>query len=397
MMNKKRLLVFGLLILILLAGFGLRYRSVIASELNDLSSKLQTLIDIYQLINIYYVDEVDPDALIKGAIRGMAEELDPYSAYLEPDEYEDLQNELLEGVFGGIGIVITIRDGQLTIVSPIKDTPGEAAGLQSGDIILEVDGKSTEGISTQTAASWMRGDVGTQVTIKVQREGEEPKIYDIIRGLIEQSYLDYEIIDDKIGYLNLYQFGAGSGRDVADALEDLTDKGIEGVILDLRSNPGGLLNEAVNVASNFISKGPIVHVRQRGDKKETLYVNRFIKRYDLPLIVLVNGGSASASEIVAGAIQDTGIGTLLGTTTFGKGTVQQIIPLKDESAIKITIARYYTPNDRFIHEDGIDPDVVEEFDVELYTEKNIDNQLEKAVRILKGEEIDAEESLKPAM
>ncbi|AZR72203.1 peptidase S41 [Anoxybacter fermentans] len=395
---KKKWLIIGNLILLLLISVmvGFYFKSF-ASELVRIPERFQLLRDIYFIISNFYVDEVDSDRLINAAIRGMVEELDPFSAYLEPEEYEDLQTDLLEGVFGGIGIVITIRDGKLTIISPIKDTPGEAAGLQAGDIILEVDGKSTEGISTDTAVKWMRGEPGTKVILTIKRGDEEPKKYEIIRGLIEVPYIDYELREDKIGYIDIFQFGSGVGQDVQEVMKEFASNGVKGIILDLRNNPGGLLNEAVNVASSFIEKGPIVHIRQRDGVKETLWVNRFIKHYDYPLVVLVNGGSASASEIVAGAIQDTGVGVLVGTRTFGKGTVQNVIPLSDGSAFKITTARYYTPNDRFIHEDGIEPDVVVEFDPEKAKE-GIDNQLEKAVELINQMIINKlqKESLKPA-
>lgn len=383
-MQKKRLFIGCLIIGILfISGFGVVYRTVLAADLSAVSDKFQILFDIYQLISKYYVDEVDGEKLLTGAIKGMAAELDPYSLYLEEEAYTEMQSDLLEGVFGGVGIIITIRDNQLTIVSPIKDTPGERAGLTAGDKILEIDGQSTEGISTKGAAKLMHGEPGTEVVLTVQHENEQPKIVTIVRAMIEVPFLSYEMLEDNIGYLNLYEFGAGVGQDVAKALKDLDKQGLEGIIIDLRTNPGGLLNEAVNVASSFMPKGPVVHICQRNGIKETLYVNRFMKHYELPLIVLVNGGSASASEIVAGAFQDTGVGTLLGTKTFGKGTVQSVVPLSDGGAFKITVAKYYTPDDRFIHEDGIEPDIVEEFDIERYKADGTDNQLEKAIELLK--------------
>ncbi|MCK4259713.1 MAG: S41 family peptidase [Halanaerobiales bacterium] len=364
----------------LVGGTGL-FLKLSAADGLSFPERFRLLYDIYQIITNFHVEEVDGDQLVTGAIKGMIEELDPYSAYLEPDQYEDLQSDLLDGVFGGIGIVITIREGQLTIVSPIKDTPGSEAGLMANDIILEVDGKSTEGISTEIAVKWMRGEPGTRVDLLILRDEEEPALYEITRGLIEVPYIDYEIREDGIGIIYMSQFGQGVGKDVEAAMKDLESQGVKGIVLDLRNNPGGLISEAVNVSSIFMSAGPVVHVRQRDGIEETLRVNRFIKHYDLPLVVLVNGGSASSSEIVAGAIQDTERGILLGTTTFGKGTVQQIVPLSDGSAFKITIARYYTPNERFIHEDGIKPDIEVEFDIEKAKEL-IDNQLEEAVKVL---------------
>lgn len=396
-MKKKRMFI-GVMILMILfgGGVGIFFKSALASEFASLPKRFQQLRDIYLIISNFYVEDVDPDVLVNAAIQGMIDELDPFSTYMEPEEYEDFQTDMVEGTFGGIGIRITIRDDQLTIVAPLKNTPGEAIGLQGGDMILEVDGQSTEGISTETAVQWMRGEPGTKVTIKVQREGmEEPKEYEIIRGLIEVPFTDSEVLDDNIGYVYITQFGAGVGRDVEKAMAEFAKQGVEGVVLDLRNNPGGLLTEAVNVFSVFQKSGPVVHVRQREGVSETLRVNRFIKHYDLPLVVMINGGSASASEIVAGAVQDTGVGTLLGTKSFGKGTVQQVIPLEDGSAFKITTARYYTPNDRFIHEEGIEPDVIVEFDADL-AEQEIDNQLEEAKALILEQIQQEGAALKPA-
>ncbi len=397
MLTKKRVLIALMVVCMLVGGTGLFLKFSFASDLISFPERFRLLYDIYQIIINFHVEEIDGDQLVTGAIKGMIEELDPYSTYLEPEQYEDLQTDLLDGVFGGIGIVITIRDGQLTIVSPIKDTPGEEVGLMAGDKIIEVDGKSTEGISTETAVLWMRGDPGTKVNLVIQRDEEEPIQYEIIRGLIEVPYIDYELREDGIGVIYMSQFGQGVGRDVEKAMKDLESQGVKGIILDLRSNPGGLISEAVNVASVFMDKGPVVHVRQRDAEQETLRVNRFIKHYDYPLVVLVNGGSASASEIVSGAIQDTNRGTLVGTTTFGKGTVQQIVPLSDGSAFKVTIARYYTPNERFIHENGLEPDVVVEFDVEKAKNEQIDNQFEEAIKLLKQKiEGNKDHTIKPA-
>lgn len=391
---KKRRLWIGVLLLVLAVGLGANFffRSAFASELKELPKRIQVLYDVYQLISNFYVDEVDSDKLIDGAVKGMVGELDPFSSFLDTEEYKEMQSDLFEGSFGGVGIVITVRDEQLTIVSPIKNTPGEKAGLMANDLILEVDGKSTEGISTETAAEWMRGEPGTKVKILIKRGDENPVLYEITRDMVEVPFMEYELRKDGIGYVNVTKFGQGVGRDVEKAVTEMITKGAKGIILDLRNNPGGLLNEAVDMASVFIDKGIIVSVHQRDDVVETLKVNRFIQHVKTPLVVLVNGGSASASEIVSGAVQDTGVGVLMGTKTFGKGTVQQVIPLSDGGAISMTIARYHTPKDRFIHEQGLNPDVVIEFDPEQY-KKGIDNQLEAAVKyILDGKA----NQLKPA-
>lgn len=376
-------MVVVLLLVLLVGGIGanLFFKSAVASELASLPKRMQLVHDIYEIISNYYVDNVDENKLIDGAIKGMVGQLDPYTTYLDPDQYKDMQTDLLDGQFGGIGIVITVKDDKLTIVSPIKGTPGEKAGLQGGDVILEVDGKSTKGISSDTAVKWMRGQAGTKVKITVQRGEADPVKYEITRAMIQVPYSDYQLRKDGIGYITISEFGQGVGKDVTKAMQDLTAKGAKGIILDLRNNPGGLLTEAVNIGSLFIDKGTIVSVKQREGEKEVMEVNRFVKHYHLPLVVLVNGGSASASEIVAGAVQDTGVGVLLGTKTFGKGTVQQVVPLSDGSAIKITIARYYTPKDRFIHEAGLVPDVVVELNQDQ-AKKGIDTQLDKAVELI---------------
>ena len=383
MFKNRRLLIVVLLLMLLLGGLGVNlfFKSAIAAEIASLPKRLQLVSDIYQIISNYYVDDVDSNKLIDGAIKGMVGQLDPYTTYLDPDQYKDMQTDLLDGVFGGIGIVITVKDDKLTIVSPMKGTPGEKVGLQGGDLILEVDGKSTKGISSDTAVKWMRGTAGTKVKLKIQRGEKEPQEFVITRAMIEVPFTDYKMRSDKLGYISISEFGQGVGKSVSKAMEDLHARGAKGIILDLRNNPGGLLTEAVNVSSLFIDKGPVVHVKSRDGQKETMQVSRFIKHYRLPLVVLVNGGSASASEIVAGALQDTNAGTLLGTKTFGKGTVQQVIPLSDGSAVKVTIARYYTPKERFIHENGLVPDIVLELNQEQ-AKKGIDNQLDKAAEIL---------------
>lgn len=391
---KKRRLWIGVLLLILVVGLGanLFFRSAFASELKALPKRIQVLYDVYQLISNFYVDDVDSDKLIDGAVKGMVSELDPFSNFLDAKAYKEMQSDLFEGSFGGVGIVITIRDEKLTIVSPIKNTPGEKAGLMANDLILEVDGKSTEGISTEKASEWMRGEPGTKVKLLIKRNDTEPVLYEITRGMVEVPFLEHELRKDGIGYVNVAKFGQGVGRDVEKAVTEMLSRGAKGIILDLRNNPGGLLNEAVDMASVFMDSGTVVQVRQRGDATEILKVNRFIKHVKTPLVVLVNGGSASASEIVSGAVQDTGVGVLMGTKTFGKGTVQQVIPLSDGSAISMTIARYYTPKNRFIHEHGIEPDIVIEFDAEQY-KKGVDNQLDAAVKyILEGKAV----QLKPA-
>lgn len=334
--------------------------------------------EVLYLVKNYYVEDVTIDQLIKGAINGVVEELDSYSSYMSPDEYEEMQFEF-EGHFGGIGIVITVRNKKLTIVSPIKGTPGDKAGLQSGDIIHAINGKLTAQMSQKKAVDLMRGEPGTEVELTINREGEEdPLKINIIRADIEVPYVESEIKEDDIGYVVVLQFVNGVGDEVNKAVKELHKKGARGIILDLRSNPGGLLTEAVSVASCFIKEGTVVTIKQRNEENKVLSCQDSIQPTDLPMVVLINGGSASASEIVAGAIKDYKRGKLIGTKTFGKGTVQTVIPLNDDSALRLTTARYYTPNGNFIHEKGLQPDIEIEYD----PEKEEDNQLKEALEFM---------------
>jgi len=369
--NKKKLLAVLLVITILTVG-GFK---VIADDLTP----LKNLQNVIYLIDNYYVEDKNLEDLIDSAITGMLKELDPYSSYLSPDEYEEMQIEF-DGEFGGIGIVITVREEKLTIVSPIKNTPGDRAGLKSGDVIKAINGKLTSEMSQQKAVDLMRGEPGTHVTLTISREDKEEDFdVDITRANVEIPYVEHNMESDTIGYLSIYQFGSDVGYKTEEALTDLKKQGAEALILDLRTNPGGILDEAVKVASNFIEDGTVVTVKSRRKEDEVYNTVSDIEAVDMPMVVLINEGSASASEIVAGAISDYGRGKLVGQKTFGKGTVQTVIPLGDGSALRLTTARYYTPNGTFIHEKGIEPDIKVEFD----QESEEDAQLQKAIELLK--------------
>ncbi|MFW6381286.1 MAG: S41 family peptidase [Bacillota bacterium] len=372
--RTKLLIIIFLTIFLAAAGFGDR---AVADNL----SSLENFQDILYLIENYYVEEKDMDELMDGAIKGMIEELDSYSSYMSPEEYEEMQVEF-EGTFGGIGIVITTRKDKLTIVSPIKGTPGDRADLEAGDVITAINGESTDDMSQKKAVDMMRGEPGTRVTLTIDREQTmEPFDLEIVRDDIEIPYVEHEMKTEEIGYISVAQFAEDVGKKVGNSLEELKEEGARGVILDLRSNPGGMLEEAINVTSNFIKgQQTVVSIKQRNDANKTMKTNPDIEKVDLQLIVMINKGSASASEIVAGAIRDYNRGKLVGTPSFGKGTVQTVIPLNDGSALRLTTARYYTPEGTFIHEQGIEPDIEVEYDPEAET----DTQLEKALELMES-------------
>lgn len=333
---------------------------------------------VLYLLKNHHVNEMSYDKLLKGAMNGMLQEADPFSYYLTPDEYEEMQVEF-EGHFGGIGIRIVVLNGKLTIVSPIKGTPGARVGLEAKDIITHVDGEPTSEMTQKEAVDMMRGEPGTDVEITIKREGKDkPLDFNITRADIEVPNVTSEMETDEIGYISVVEFVQDVGLKVKKSITSLKAEGARAIILDLRSNPGGLLNEAVNVSSSFIEDGTIVSARQREGDPQIYKTSSDIKAVDLPLVVLTNGGSASASEIVSAAVRDHDRGQLVGTRTFGKGTVQRIIPLQDGSAVKMTIARYYTPDGDFIHEKGIEPDINIKYD----PEQEEDNQINKAIELL---------------
>jgi len=337
----------------------------VATAARDTYESLETFANIINIIQKHYVEEVGTDQLIQGAIDGMMMSLDPHSAYLTPELYKELQVDT-KGSFGGLGIEITIRDEMLTIIAPIEDTPAFKAGVKPGDQIIKINGELTKGMSLMKAVSMMRGPKGTPVNLTLRRE-ELPEPFDVSinREIIKvKSVKDAKLYEGKYGYVRVAQFQEGTSRELTEALHKLDDENrgdLEGVILDLRHNPGGLLNEAVKVSDLFLDAGLIVYTEGRGENQK----QRFLAHNDgtepnRPMVVLVDEGSASASEIVAGALQDHKRAVIVGTTTFGKGSVQTILPLDHESALRLTTARYFTPAGRSIQAKGIEPDVVVE-------------------------------------
>jgi len=324
-------------------------------------SKLKIFGDVLSLIQTSYVEPVNVDNLVRGAINGMVQTLDPHSSYLTPEMLKQVEVET-KGSFGGLGIEIGIKDGVLTVIAPIEDTPAARAGLQAGDKIVRIEKESTKNMTVMDAVKLLRGDPGSKVTITVVRESApEPKTYTITRDIIKIKSVKSKQMEEGIGYIRLTQFQQDSHQELNRALQAfLKEKGgLKGLILDLRNNPGGLLDQAVKVADEFIDSGLIVYTDGRVEAQKTKYVAHKEGTYTgFPIVVLVNAGSASASEIVAGALQDHGRAIIIGQRTFGKASVQTILPLEDGSALRLTTARYYTPNGRSIQAKGIEPDIV---------------------------------------
>jgi len=329
---------------------------------DDSYKQLKVFTEVLRLVENNYVEEVDTKGLYQGAIRGMLQSLDSHSAFMPPDIYKEMQVET-RGSFGGLGIEITIRDSKLTVVSPIEGTPAYRLGVKSWDWIIKVDNEFTKDMTLMEAVKKMRGLKGTKVTITIVREGlEKPKEITIVRDIIRIRNITYKMADEegKIGYIRLRQFQERSDKEVENALADLHKQGMQGLILDLRNNPGGLLDMATAVADEFLPKEHlIVATRGRLRSQNREYSTHYNPKVDdYSLVVLVNSGSASAAEIVAGAIQDWNRGLILGEQTFGKGSVQTVIQLNDGSGLRLTTARYYTPNGNSIHAKGITPDIV---------------------------------------
>ncbi|MEM5768776.1 MAG: S41 family peptidase [Bacillota bacterium] len=362
-------------------------REMILQEINlylgqmdttDLAASLK-LFRVMNLLNLKYTGEVSTGTLLTGAVKGTVESLkDPYSLYMDPDTFKDFSIET-SGSFSGAGIVLGVKDKALTVIAPIEGTPGEQAGIKSGDLILKVDGKDTKDMALDQAVHLIRGPEGTQVVLTVGRSGEEAKDYTIIRANVQLQTVAGRMMGDGIGYLRVSMFSEHTAEDFTKKLKELEDQGLRAVILDLRNNPGGLIDAGVNVAGQFVPKGPVVSYETKDGSRITYFSNLPAPRY--PLAVLVNGGSASASEILAGAVQDTGAGTLIGTKTFGKGSVQNVIPFYDASAVKLTVAKWFTPKGRPIDGVGIEPDIMVEMSDAKENEKDL--QLETAVELLK--------------
>jgi len=389
---KLKFVILFTLIFLVGVSVGKGLDKVLASS-DSIYKELELFTDALNLVRENYVEEVNTQEVIYGAIRGMLKTLDDHSAFLTPDEFKEFQVET-RGSFGGLGIVISIVDERLTIISPIEDTPGWEAGLKEGDKIVEIDGESTEGITLYEAVSKLRGKKGTKVTIAVMREGwKKPKNFTIVRDIIKIESVKHEIYDDNVVYIRITEFQERTASDLRDALDDIVDKtggDMKGIILDLRNDPGGLLSKAVEVSDVFLDEGVIVSVKGRDSASDVVFSAHLEGTIpDLPIVVLVNGGSASASEIVAGALRDLKKAILVGTKTFGKGSVQTIIPMGDGSGLKLTTAKYFTPNGTSIHDVGIIPDIV----VEIPEPEEEEVVVEDGEVVVKEKEVTEEEEI----
>ena len=331
-----------------------------------------------RFIESRYVGDVDDGKLMDGAISGMVQALgDPHSIYLDPEMYGQLMDQT-EGSFGGIGVYMGFKDGGVQIVSVMEGTPGEAAGLRAGDEIIAVDGTPVTEYQPEEVAMHIRGEIGTDVTLTVRRAGEADKDYQITRASIEMKTVAGRMLEDGMGYIRIGNFSERTGREFASVLQDLEGLGMNGLILDLRENPGGLIKSCVEVANHVVPKGTVVSVIDKNGKKETYESELAESKY--PIVVLIDGNSASASEILAGALQDTGAATLVGTKSYGKGSVQVVVPMHHDDALKLTIAKYYTPSGRCIDGLGIEPDV----EIALPSDATRDVQLDKAEEVLRS-------------
>ena len=320
--------------------------------------ELRTFSEVLTQVQKNYVDETKVKDLVQGAIRGMLSTLDPHSAYMTPDMYKEMQVET-KGEFGGVGIQIGVKENRLAVIAPIDGTPAHRAGIKAGDYITKVNEDSTKDLSLMDAVQKMRGPKGTKVNLTIQRDGTpDPLQFTLVRDTIKIESVKSKVLDN-IGYVKLTQFQEATGRDLAKALKQLKEQKVQSTILDLRNNPGGLLTAAVEVSEQFLPTGKlVVYTKGRESKKDEWFAKGKDQMDDSPMIILVNEGSASASEIVAGALQDYGRAVIVGTTSFGKGSVQTILPLGDGSGLRLTTAKYYTPKGRSIQSTGITPDIV---------------------------------------
>ncbi|MEN6489377.1 MAG: S41 family peptidase [Smithella sp.] len=372
-----------LLVLALLGGFILFVPSTdskVSVAGKGIYKDIKTFNEVFDLVRKNYVDEVDPRSLIQGAINGMIKTLDPHSAFMNAEMYKELEVET-KGHFGGIGIEITLLKDVLTVVSPIEDTPAYNAGIKPGDQIIKIDGKSTKDITIMEAVQKMRGPKDTKVTITIMREKmDKPKDFVLKRAIVQIKSVKAKTFEDNIGYIRIASFHERTSDDLRKALKDVTGKlrPMKGLVLDLRNDPGGLLIQAIEVSDMFLKAGVIVSTRGRTKSMESK-----IKAKDngneitCPIVVLVNEGTASAAEIVAGALQDNGRALVAGTQTFGKASVQTIIPLENGSALKLTTARYYTPKGRSIQAEGIKPDIFVKY---VRHTEDADNDWEDRIR-----------------
>ena len=357
------------------------------SENTDIYKKIDLFGEVLEKISKEYVDEVDQSKSMDSAINGLLQSLDPYSAYMTPESFEGMQTET-SGEFGGLGIEVGMEAGVVKVISPIDNTPASKAGLKAGDYIVKINNTQVQGKSLMEAVELMRGPVGSSIEITVRRRGvKKALIFNIMREVIQVQSVKSELIDNNIGYIRLTSFNENSSEQIKEKINKLNkNKNLKGYILDLRNNPGGLLSQAIKISDFFLENGEIVSTRSRQASENRKW---FAKKGDLTngktLIILINYGSASASEIVAGALKDHKRAIILGENSYGKGSVQSIIPLKNRGAIRLTIAKYYLPSGKSISEVGVTPDIeVAEGSDDFKFNSETDNQLNFAIKLLNG-------------
>jgi carboxyl-terminal processing protease len=357
------------------------------SENTDIYKKIDLFGEVLEKISKEYVDEVDQSKSMDSAINGLLQSLDPYSAYMTPESFEGMQTET-SGEFGGLGIEVGMEAGVVKVISPIDNTPASKAGLKAGDYIVKINNTQVQGKSLMEAVELMRGPVGSSIEITVRRRGvKKALIFNIMREVIQVQSVKSELIDNNIGYIRLTSFNENSSEQIKEKINKLNkNKDLKGYILDLRNNPGGLLSQAIKISDFFLENGEIVSTRSRQASENRKW---FAKKGDLTngktLIILINYGSASASEIVAGALKDHKRAIILGENSYGKGSVQSIIPLKNRGAIRLTIAKYYLPSGKSISEVGVTPDIeVAEGSDDFKFNSETDNQLNFAIKLLNG-------------
>ena len=381
--NFKLKYVLVILITILINIFN----TVYSQNMDKMYEKIDLFSEVLEKVQDEYVDEINQAEVMDSAINGVLQSLDPYSSYMSPKVFEEMETET-SGKFGGLGIEVSMEAGVVKVISPIDDTPASRAGIKAGDYIVRIDGNQVQGKTLMEAVNLMRGPVGTSIEITVRRKNlSKAKIFKITREIIEIKSVISKLIDNKVGYLRLRAFNQNSSDQLKKEISKIEkNKKLVGYILDLRNNPGGLLTQAIEISDLFLNDGEIVSTKGRKNRENRKFFARKGDRIKgKPLIVLINNGSASAAEIVAGALQDQKRAVLLGESTFGKGSVQSIIPLKNKGALRLTISKYYLPSGKSISEVGVLPDIkIEEKGKEFSINTETDNQLSYAIKLLIG-------------
>ena len=362
------------------------FNPVVAAE-NDVYKKIDLFGEVLEKINKEYVDEINQSESMDAAIDGLLQSLDPYSAYMSPEIFNEMQTET-SGEFGGLGIEVNMESGVVKVISPIDDTPASRAGIKAGDYIIKIDDIQVQGKSLSEAVDLMRGPVGSSIILTVRRIGQKKALtFEIVREIIQIKSVKADLLKNNVGYLRLTSFNENSGDQIREQIREFEkNENINSYILDLRNNPGGLLSQAIRISDFFLDNGEIVSTKSRKASENRKW---FAKKGDLidgkTLVVLINYGSASASEIVAGALQDHKRAIILGENSYGKGSVQSIIPLKNKGAIRLTVAKYYLPSGKSISEVGVSPDIeIDEDTDEFRIKTDTDNQLSYALKLLNG-------------